>query len=118
MPVRRTFALSLVLVPLALLALPRPAPSSSLCGDALKQLQTFRQEAGKPFARMILYGTISNPRLVGGNGITDLNIKVALRSDPILKGKTSIQLPQYLYVNDKKDPPKWLVFCDVAGGKI
>jgi hypothetical protein len=89
-----------------------------VCGPGLKQLQTFRQEASKPFARMILYGTISNPRLVGGNGVSDLNIKAVLRSDPFLKGKTSIELPHYLAVTDKKNPPRFLVFCDLADGKI
>jgi len=118
MPVRRTVALSLLLAALGLLALPRPASSCSLCGPGFKQLSTFRQEASKPFARMILYGTLANPRLVGGSGVTDLNIKAVLRSDPFLKGKTSIELPHYLAVTDKKDPPKFLVFCDIDGGKV
>ncbi len=119
MPLRRTFALSLVLA-VAALAWPRPARSCSLCGDALKQMPTFRQEASKPLARMILYGAAHKPRIVGTKGVTDLLIldKLVLRPDPALKGKTSIELQHYLAVSDEKNPPKYLVFCDVADGKI
>jgi hypothetical protein len=102
-----------------LLALAPPAPSCSLCDGRLAQVPTFRQEAAKPLARMILYGTIHNPRIgPGGAGVSDLQIKAVLRSDPYLKGKTSIEIPRYLSVSDKKDPPKFLVFCDLYEGKL
>jgi hypothetical protein len=94
-----------------LLLLPRPAAPCSLCGGDLKSRLTLRQEAGRPTARMILYGTIRNKR---DSTVSELVLNSILRSNPFLKGKTFLTLPRFYPVNDAK----LIVFCDLDKGKI
>lgn len=103
-----------------LAALPCPAPSCSLCPLGLQnQAPTFRQEAAQASARLILYGTLGNPQIKGGgNGSTDLNIQTILRDDPSLTNKKKLELPRYVPVSDPKNPPRFLVFCDVFQDKL
>ena len=109
----------LALPALALLAAARPAPACSLCGNALKQAPTFRQEAALPSARLILYGTAQNPKLKSdGTGVTELHVKAVLRDDPVLGKRTVLELARYLPVSDPKSPPQYVVFCDVSGDKV
>jgi hypothetical protein len=108
-----------VLVAVLLLALDGRSPACSLCpSNALLSL-TFRQEAALSTARVILHGTISNPRLVGDGirGQTDFTIKTVLRSDPAIKGKDKLILDRYLPI-DKGETPHYLLFCDVDSGKL
>jgi hypothetical protein len=103
-------------LPLAILPalLPCPAPACSLCGGALQQSPTLRQEAAQPNARMILFGPIQNVR---GATSTELTIEAALRSDPIIASKKVLDLGRYLPA-DAKNPPRFLVFCDVIKDKV
>jgi hypothetical protein len=80
---------------------------------------TFRQEAALQSARVILHGTISNPRVStdGIRGQTDFTIKTVLRSAPAIKGKEKLVLDRFLPV-DKGESPHYLLFCDVETGKI
>lgn len=99
----------------ALLGSAAPARACILCGDVLSR-QTLRQEARQ--AKMVLYGTLANARLgAGGNGSTDLVIERVLKDDPIRAGRQTITLPRYVPF-DKKNPPKFLVFCDVFNGNV
>ena len=97
-----------------------PAGACSLCGPDALTSPTFRQEAALPMAKVILHGTIANPRTTGGGltGQTDFHVKTVLRSDPVVKGKTMLVLPRFLPVNDKDKPPHYLLFCDVENSKI
>src|SRR5882724_2878025 len=81
-----------------------PAGACSLCDPNAKLSPTFRQEAALPMARLILHGTIANPRTTGGGltGQTDFHIKTILRDDPAVKGKTMLVLPRYIPVNEKE----------------
>ncbi|MFO0876616.1 MAG: hypothetical protein U0840_04515 [Gemmataceae bacterium] len=91
----------------------------SLCDPRAYSAPTFRQEAALPMARVVLHGTISNPRTTGGlTGETDFQIKTILRTDPVVAGKSSLVLPRYLPINDKDKPPHYLLFCDVDKGKL
>jgi hypothetical protein len=100
-----------------LAALPCPAPSCSLCSNL--QAPTIREEAGQPGARLILAGTLANARLeAGGNGVTDLRITDVLRKDDWLAGRKVVELPRYLAVSDEKNPPRFLVFCDIFKGRL
>jgi hypothetical protein len=102
-----------------LLAVRGPVQACSLCGASLRQAPTFRQEAALETARAILIGTAENPQLgAGGTGTTDLRITDVLRSDPLLEGKKIIRVERYLAVSDAKNPPRYLVFCDVFKGKF
>jgi hypothetical protein len=96
-----------------------PARACSLCEGSAMLSPTFRQEAGLAMARIILHGTIANPRTTGGlTGETDFHIKTILRSAPAIKGKTKLVLPRFLPVNEKESPPHYILFCDADGMKI
>jgi hypothetical protein len=80
----------------------------------VQQAPTFRQEAGQPYAKVILFGTLANPE----NGkSTELQIKTVLRSDPALGDKKAIPLTKFVPA-DPKNPPKFLVFADVDKDKF
>src|SRR5262245_7487762 len=97
-----------------LATVPAPAPSCSLCPNAL-QAPTFRQEAANASAKLILFGTLANPKLKpdGSGGTTEFHVRDVLRDDPFLAGRKMFQLPRFLPVSDPNNPPKFLVFCDV-----
>jgi hypothetical protein len=108
----------LVAAAAVLALLPCPAPGCSLC-TSVAQAPTFRQEAAQVSARIIVYGSLANPQVKGGgNGTTDLLIEAILRDDPALADKRKLELPRYVPVNDPKNPPRFLVFCDVFMGKL
>jgi hypothetical protein len=93
------------------------ARACSLCGGAMNR-QTWRQEAAQ--AKLILYGTLANPRLADANGGvpgTDLQIEQVVKPHPFLAGRKTITLPRWLPV-DPKSPPKFLVFCDVFNDRL
>ncbi len=96
-----------------LVTVPVSAPACSLCGASLRQAPTLRQEAALETARVIIVGTAENPKLEGNAGRTDLRIAEVLRSDPALKDKKVIPVKRYLQVDDPKNPPRYLVFCDL-----
>lgn len=109
-----------IILPLLLMgllfAVSGTAPACSLCGAGLRQAPTFRKEAGMETARIILVGAAENPQLA--NRTTDLRITDVLRSDPALKDKKVITVKQYLPVSDPKNPPRYLVFCDIYKGEF
>src|SRR5207253_1920615 len=41
-------------------------------------------------------------------------IKTVLKPDPWLGQQTTLEIPHYVPVADPKDPPKYLLFCDVV----
>ncbi len=102
-----------------LLAVPRPAESCTLCGLNLQMAPTLRQEAAQSSAKVIVYGTLQNPKLgSGGAGTTELQISRVLRNDPILgKDPKLITLSRYIPV-DRNNPPRFLVFCDVFMNRL
>jgi hypothetical protein len=101
-------AVLLVLLSPALL---RPC---SYCDPGALKLQTLRQEAKS--AAFVVVGTLSNPRLVGDRGTTDLTVDHVVK-DASARGKqTTFALPRWTPV-DPKNPPKLLVFFDVYDGK-
>jgi hypothetical protein len=72
-------------------------------------------------AGLILFGTTKNPRLdpkEPGQGATDLDIEVVIKSHEILGDKKVITLPRYIPQIDPKQPMKYLVFCDVYKGQL
>ncbi len=100
-----------------LAALPCPAPSCSMCNNP--QAPTLREEARQPSARIILVGTLENARLnADGSGATDLRITDVLRKDAWLAGRRVVELPKYLAVSDSKNPPRFLVFCDLFKDRL
>jgi hypothetical protein len=105
---RRILALALLLMVAA------PALPCSLCGGNYKQKPTLREEAAHASARLVVYGYLQKPRLnADGSGVTDLQIDEVLKTDAALAGRKVIELPRFVPVTDPKDPPRFLVFCDV-----
>lgn len=106
---------------LTLCLLPCPAPACSLCGS-LASRPTLREELAP--AKVILYGTLANPRFdstpgaPAGSGTTDFHVLRTLRSDPAVGAVKTLTLPSYLPVLDPKDPPRFVVACTVADGKL
>jgi hypothetical protein len=97
-----------------LLAAPQPGSACSICGAALRQAPTIRQEAALPSARIVVVGTVHNPR---GATASELHVTHVLRSDPFLGDKKVIDLNRY-QPGDEKNPPRFLVFCDVFKDKF
>src|SRR5262245_49411594 len=103
------------LVILTALSVPAPVLACSLC-PGLQNRQTLRQEAFQ--AKLVLYGTLANARLdPAGNGLTDLQIDEVLKRDPFLGNRKVIELPRFVPF-PPKEPPKFLVFCDIFNGKL
>jgi hypothetical protein len=104
----RTAALLIFLCPTALFA-------CSICDPSSQKFQTFRQEART--SKFVVIGTLSNPRLVGDNGYTDLNVDQVVKDDPALGKQKTLTLPRWTPVDPKK-PPRVMVFFDVYEGKL
>lgn len=89
----------------------------TLCGPPQTTLRTNAQQA-----RLILYGTMLNPRLNAdgqfGKSATDVQIEQVLKTDPVLPaGQKKITIAKFIPI-DPKSPPKFLLFCDVVNGQI
>jgi hypothetical protein len=91
-----------------------PVSACNLCNNVQQSL-TFRQEAGQ--AKLILYGTLEKPRLVGEMGKTDLRVETVLKTDTAFKPAAVIEVPRYVPA-DPKDPPHFVLFCDVFNGNL
>jgi hypothetical protein len=114
---KRTFALVGLLAAIAA----SPAAACSLCeGRGFLATPTLRQEAGQPVAVVILHGTIANPTFdnEGRGGRTDFVVKTVLRESKSLKAPAKLVLSRYLPVDDPKNPPHYLLFCDVDGKRL
>src|SRR5262249_57063826 len=89
------------------LAASAPVLACSLC-SGLANRQTLRQEAAQ--SKLVLYGTLSNPRLnppgavAAGDGLTDLQIDQVVKRDPFLGQKKKVELPRYVPVHPKEPP--------------
>src|SRR5262245_49797450 len=109
--------LALSLAVLVVLVHSQMGASCTLCPNP-QSTATLRQESSQ--ARMVLYGTMSNAKLIPGapgGGTTDLQIEAILKSDPFLAGKNSVTIPRYVPA-DPKVPPRFVIFCDISGGKL
>ncbi|HVK12830.1 MAG TPA: hypothetical protein VM597_29025, partial [Gemmataceae bacterium] len=102
---------------IVLLVLLSPAllRACSYCDPGALKLQTLRQEARS--AAFVVIGTLSNPRLVGDKGATDLVIDHVVKDAPARGKQTTFVLPRWSPV-DPKNPPRMLVFFDVYEGKF
>ncbi len=104
-----------VLVLGILLLVSQEASSCSLCKVGGQLGPTLREESANPSARLILYGTLENPR---DNQLqTNLNITQVFRSDPILANRKVVPLSRYTPASPK-DPPRYLIFFDVFMNRL
>jgi hypothetical protein len=110
----------LAITALAAFTIVMSAPSVTACwvcsGGAVQSRQTLRQDAGT--AKIVIFGTLTNTRLnANGNGETDVAIQTVVKSDPFLGGAKTITIPRYMPF-DAKQPPTYLIFCDVYQNKL
>src|SRR5262249_7654677 len=76
---------------------------------------TIREGAGS--AKAILIGSITNPRpLTEIYGETDFHIECVIRDHALVKGKAKLVIPRYLAEAKKKT--QYVLFCDVAKGRL
>jgi hypothetical protein len=97
------------------------AQACSLCGlEGLKEQGTLREDLTQ--AKLILlFGHIANPRFTDdrvGAGVTDLRILRVLKDNGTLGKRATIQLDRYIPILDEKNPPQFVIFCDVVEGKL
>jgi hypothetical protein len=85
------------------------------CLDAVRQ-RTLREDAAD--CPLIVYGTLTNPQMRGDEGTTDLLVSGVVKPHPILGGAKVLTLPRYIAVEDPKNPPRMLIFCDIFKGKL
>jgi hypothetical protein len=94
---------------------------SQACGPflGLTASPTLRQETAT--AKVVLYGTVANPRYRGGpdseEAITDLHILTVLKGSRAFEAGKVIELPRYIPVPDPSHPPAVLLFFDLVAGK-
>jgi hypothetical protein len=94
-----------------LLAGAPPALPCSLC-FSVAQSPTLRQSADG--ASLVVFGTITKQELTaGGKGASELQVEAVLKPHAYLDKKKSIQIPRYI-PGDARNPPRFLVFCDVV----
>jgi len=111
----------IVAVPIALLLAASPTRACIFCSGNPQTAVTVRIAAAQ--ARVVLCGTMFNPRLnppevgVPGSGTTQFRIERILKNDPVLGSRQTIEVPRYVPV-DPKAPPRFILFCGVAGNKL
>jgi hypothetical protein len=113
----RVFLPLILLVALSLAA--EKASACDLCGGQLSQLRTLRQDWER--SKLVLVGTLANPRFTTGSagaGATDLHVERSIKSDPAATTPKLITLGRYIPVLDAKNPPTFVVFCDITQGKL
>jgi hypothetical protein len=91
----------------------------SLCAPGFQQTPTFREEAAQPFAKMILFGRVLDSQLrPDGTGSSNFAIDSVVRKDAVLGERKALSIPRYVPVEDRKEPPRFLMFCDVFQEKV
>lgn len=107
---------------LILTALPSPAHPCTLCLANLRSQPTMRLEANQPYAKLVVYGRIIDSSLdsrIIGKGTSKFKIDALLKKADGLpqqyqvKEGDTLTLPRYIPIQDSKNPPQYLVFCDI-----
>ncbi len=99
------------------LAFPSPALACIYCMNGGTPAPSLRQDAAQ--AKLVLYGSIVQSDLnPAGGGVSQMHVLGVLKSDPSRKTSKDVEIPRFIPVTNKKDPPKFIVFCDVIGGSL
>jgi hypothetical protein len=92
------------------------------CGPflGLAASSTLREDAAT--SRVVLYGTLANPRVRGGaksgEGTTDVKVQGVLKGSAELKGRLVIEIPRHIPIADPQNPPAYLIFFDLKRGTV
>jgi hypothetical protein len=99
------------------IAIPANVWPCSLCsGGAGKRPLTLSQELER--SPVLVYGTLSNARLEGDSGTTDLRVARMLGKNAGVPAPTVVTLQGYIPILDSKNPPRFLIFCELVEGKL
>jgi hypothetical protein len=104
-------------IPVFLLLAVPPAPACTFCSGPIRSQPTLRMRYAA--AKIVAHGVLKNPRFdpQTDRGYTDFHITTILKDDPARKNQKSLVVPQYLPVIGDT-PAAYLLFCDVADGKL
>lgn len=106
----QTFRFSLV----AVLAFQQIASACSICDPAFQKRFTLRQELAQ--SSLVVLGNLTDPRLIGENGQTDVRIRTVVKSPAQFKAPVLLTIPRYL-PSDPKKPLPCLAFGETDGLK-
>jgi len=107
---------------ISILFVPHAITACSLCNPLLKNQDTLGEEMER--AKLVLFGRATASTLstqagaTPGSGTTQFQIDRILKDDPFLVNKKTLLLERYVPVLNAKDPPRFLVFCEVAKDKL
>lgn len=98
-----------------------PAPAQIRCGGCCLPSPTLHDECRA--AHLVIYGTLAERRTADGHlapagDRTELRILGVLKGATTLEGRDVLRLRRDLAIEDPRNPPKYLIFCDVAKDKI
>jgi hypothetical protein len=96
---------------LAVLLLPCPALAMGFC---CVPPPTLREETTE--AKLILYGYVCN--VPNKENASELHVISVLKPKPAVGFPKCIIIPRHIPVDRSKAPPKYVILCDVVGGKI
>jgi hypothetical protein len=82
-------------------------------GGNVGQLRSYREDVRS--VKIVLIGSLSNPRLQGNQGFTDIDIEHVVQTDGSIAGMKRLTLPRYVPI-DPKNPPHYLFFGDMRNG--
>jgi hypothetical protein len=99
----------------AILLLVFVLPSPALARGCFIRPSTWREECAN--SKVVLYGTLSNPRSQPGDGTTDVLVDTVVKPHPLLGRKKVVTLGRCVAIDPQK-PVRMLIFCDVAKGRI
>jgi hypothetical protein len=93
------------------------ARSAFPCGfsESAEKVPTLREDATT--SRILLFAEVVNSLGDHKKGSTDLIILKTLKSDAALAGKKVVRIPRYIPVPDGKNPPRLLLFGEMAKGE-
>jgi len=91
------------------------ASACTYCDPSNLKIQTYRQEART--SKLVVIGHLTNARLVGDMGFTDLVVDHVVKDDGVLEKRKTLTLPRWTLVDPKK-PPRLMVFFDKYEGKL
>lgn len=87
------------------------------CGGESKSRLTLRMQFTQ--AKVVVYGRLKNPRLnpKTDQGMTDLQVRLVLKDNPVRAGQETITLRSYIPVVGNA-PPEFLLFCGAVNGQL
>jgi hypothetical protein len=106
------------LIAAALVATLFGVPSAAFAEGCLRGVrfhQTWREEAAN--SKLIVYGTVANPRGKPGAGTTDILISAVIKPHRLLGNRKVLRMDRFVQIDPQKHVRR-LIFCDVTKDRI